>query len=277
MGIESIRYDGRHALVVGGATGMGAATAQLLRELGARVSVADVQPVPYPVDAAFRLDLRDTTAIDALIDALPGPVHALFACAGVSGDPFSGIDVMKINFIGQRRLIERAIGHGLLGSGAAIAAIASIGGFGWDRRLALIREFLANADPAAAVDWLQAHPECANYTFSKQAFITYCKYRAVELGRLGIRINATGPGPTLTPLMDSTPTWGSFMDNEFGRQTGRAGTSSLEQAWPLVFLNSAAASAVSGQVLFVDCGYSGAGEAGGIDSSLVNALAPRLS
>src|SRR6476660_8726809 len=43
-GVEQFRYDGKHALVVGGATGMGAAAAQIVRDLGATVTVMDYAP-----------------------------------------------------------------------------------------------------------------------------------------------------------------------------------------------------------------------------------------
>ena len=49
MGIESFRYDGKRALVVGGATGMGAAAAEIVRDLGAEVVVMDYADVSFPV------------------------------------------------------------------------------------------------------------------------------------------------------------------------------------------------------------------------------------
>jgi NAD(P)-dependent dehydrogenase (short-subunit alcohol dehydrogenase family) len=54
MGIEAFRYDGKTALVIGGATGMGAATAQVVSELGGSVTVMDVADVRFPVKRAVR-------------------------------------------------------------------------------------------------------------------------------------------------------------------------------------------------------------------------------
>ena len=48
MGIEDFRYDGKRAVVVGGATGMGAAVAKAVAGLGGEVIVLDVAPVEYP-------------------------------------------------------------------------------------------------------------------------------------------------------------------------------------------------------------------------------------
>ena len=49
MGIEDFRYDGKRAMVVGAATGMGAATARLVEDLGAEVIALDVAEISYPV------------------------------------------------------------------------------------------------------------------------------------------------------------------------------------------------------------------------------------
>jgi NAD(P)-dependent dehydrogenase (short-subunit alcohol dehydrogenase family) len=83
--------------------------------------------------------------------------------------------------------------------------IASIGGLRWEHNLDVIGEFFASRDHASAVAWIEAHPDRADYGFAKQAMIVYCGRHALDLQRRGIRINATAPGPTMTPLMDATP------------------------------------------------------------------------
>ena len=126
--VDQFRFDGRRAVVVGGATGMGAATARMLADLGAEVVALDVQDIPYEVDHSARVDLRSVASIDAALDEIGGPIDALFACAGIATD---GVPLMQVNFIGHRHLIETAIARGLMPAGSAIAAIASIGGLGW--------------------------------------------------------------------------------------------------------------------------------------------------
>ncbi len=272
MGIEQFRYDGKRAVVVGGATGIGAATARLLSELGADVVVLDVQDVPYAVSQTVRVDLRDPSSIDAALDASGGPIDALFACAGISVD---GVPLMQVNFLGHRHLIEQAVARSLMPDGSAIAAIASIGGLGWDRTMKTIRDFLQTPDFDTGTAWVESHPQHANYTFSKQVMIAYCGWRAPELLRRGIRINCIAPGPTMTPLMDATPVWLGF-EADYRRVMGRGGSSPEQQAAPLVFLNSDAASYVSGTVLNVDAGYVGGGTTGAIDAAVVQMLAPAL-
>ena len=75
MGMEQFRYDGKRVLVAGGATGMGAAVAKLVTELGGEVHVADVKPVDYPVANAVSMDLRDESAIDAALAEIGAPIH----------------------------------------------------------------------------------------------------------------------------------------------------------------------------------------------------------
>lgn len=58
-GIEQFRYDGKRALVVGGATGMGAAAAKIVGDLGAEVINLDYAPVDPSLGRGIQVDLRD--------------------------------------------------------------------------------------------------------------------------------------------------------------------------------------------------------------------------
>jgi NAD(P)-dependent dehydrogenase (short-subunit alcohol dehydrogenase family) len=283
MGIDRFRYDGKRVLVVGGASGMGAAIARLVGELGGEVLVADIQAVDFPVSRSIIMDLRDEGSIDTTLGEIGGPIHGLFSCAGVSGVPFSPVDVMLINFVGARHLIESAA-RDLMPPGSAVAVISSIGGIGWWDRLGQIAEFLDTPDFETGRKWCEAHLDAAgedigtrasaNYVFSKQAIDVYVQMRAVPLAHRGIRINATAPGPTLTPLMAATPSWQVFGDQMFKKAMQHEPSSSEEQAYPMVFLNSDAASHISGQVLSVDLGYTAGGLLGTVDSPLVQPLLP---
>ena len=83
---QLFRYDGKRALVVGGASGMGAATAKLVGELGAEVTVMDYAEISLPGVQAIPIDLRRRSSIDLALEQVGAPVHALFMCAGVA-DP----------------------------------------------------------------------------------------------------------------------------------------------------------------------------------------------
>src|SRR3954471_19294902 len=121
-GIDAFRYDGRRVLVVGGATGMGAAVAQTVIALGGEVVVMDYAPVGYPAKESFKVDLRELADVDAVLDKVGGPIHAVFSAAGVAdGTP----GIMKINFIAHRHIVERLITDGSLDRGGAVCMISS--------------------------------------------------------------------------------------------------------------------------------------------------------
>jgi NAD(P)-dependent dehydrogenase (short-subunit alcohol dehydrogenase family) len=281
MGMAQFRYDGKRVLVAGAATGMGAAVSKLVTQLGGEVYVADVKPVDYPVAKAVQMDLRDESSIDAALAEIGAPIHSIFSCAGVSGAPFSPVDVMLINFVGARHLVESAA-ESMMPEGSSIAFISSIGGLGWEKVLDRALEFLATPDYASAQRWCEANvagaPEqaeetaAANYQFSKRVINVYVQREAVPLCHRGIRINATGPGPTMTPLMDATPTWQMFGDMMFKAAMQRDPQTPEEQAPPLVFLNSPAAYGVSGQILNVDAGYTAGGVLGLHATPVVDSL-----
>ncbi len=81
---------------------------------------------------------------------------------------------------------------------------------------------------------------------------------AVSLGARGIRINCTGPGVTETPILDQLRTaYGQAFLDDIPKPLGRVSEPG-EQASVLLFLNSPAASYISGQVVWVDGGNVGA-------------------
>src|SRR3954453_20777965 len=151
---DAFRYDGKRALVVGGATGMGAAVAELVQDAGAEVVVMDRAPVTLEGAKAISLDLSDKASIDAAVDECGGPVHALFSCAGVA-DGTPGIE--KINFIGHRYLIDLLLARGMIGRVAAIGFISSAAGLGWEVNLPLLTEYLDISDFDAASQWALDH------------------------------------------------------------------------------------------------------------------------
>jgi NAD(P)-dependent dehydrogenase (short-subunit alcohol dehydrogenase family) len=265
VGIEKFRFDGKQALVVGGASGMGLAAATLLRELGATVTIADVKEPLAEVGAYVPLDLRDQAAIDGFVEGLTAPVHVILSCAGVA-DGTPGLP--QINFIGQRRLIEAALDRDLLPPGGAIGMIASIGGIAWAKHLDVVGDFLDAPDFDAASKWMEAHPEDAHYAFTKQAMIAYCAREAPALARRRLRINCIAPGPTMTPLMQSGEGWLDF-EAQFRAAMDHPGSQPEEQAYPLVFLVSDAASFVNGHCLVADLGFTAGGTAGVVESPVL--------
>lgn len=255
---DAFRFDGKRVLVVGGATGMGAAAAELALEAGAEVVVMDYAPVKLAGATAIRVNLAEKASIDAAVDECGGPVHALLACAGVA-DGTPGIE--RINFIGHRHLIDRMLGAGMLRRGAAIGFISSAAGLGWEKGFPELKELLETPDFDDAVAWVQKH-EKANYYWMKQAVCAYVSSQAFPLLKRGIRINAICPGPTDTPLAQANKdVWLAF-GADYRKEAGIETSTPMEQAYPLLFLCSDAAAAINGITLITDAGYMSSGITG---------------
>jgi NAD(P)-dependent dehydrogenase (short-subunit alcohol dehydrogenase family) len=252
---DAFKYDGKRVVVVGAASGMGAAVAALALDAGAEVIGMDFAAVTLEGAKAIHVNLADAATIDAAVDELGGPVHAVFSCAGVA-DGTPGIE--RINFIGHRYLIDLVLERDWLPRGSAIGFISSAAGLGWEANLELLKEFLAVTDFDAAAAWAQEHGK-ADYMWSKQAICAYVGREAMRLLKRGIRINAICPGPTDTPLAQANKDMWLGFGADYREEVGIEAATPLEQAYPLLFLCSDAASAISGQTLITDSGYFSAG------------------
>jgi NAD(P)-dependent dehydrogenase (short-subunit alcohol dehydrogenase family) len=259
---DGFRYDGKRVLVVGGATGMGAATAELVQDAGAEVVVMDFAEVTLPGAKAIHVNLGEVASIDQAIDECGGPIHALFSCAGVAdGTP----NIEKINFLGHRYMIDQLIEKGFLGRGAAIGFISSAAGLGWESNYDKLTELLDTTDVESGSKWMVEN-NMADYFHSKQAVCAYVAREAFPKLKQGIRINAICPGPTDTQLAQANKEMWLGFGSDFRGELGIEASTSLEQAYPLVFLCSDGAAAINGITLISDAGY--------MSSGITNAFPP---
>ena len=91
---DVLGYSGKRVIVSGAASGMGAATAELLVELGAEVHAIDIKKPDLSGLASFtETDLREPDQIEAAVDRIGKVIDALFNCAGLP-NTFSNLDVM---------------------------------------------------------------------------------------------------------------------------------------------------------------------------------------
>jgi len=250
-------YEGRRAVVTGCASGIGAQVAQQLSELGAQVIGLDRSPA-LGVNDFRQVDLSDRASIDRAAASIEGPVDALFNLAGVSsgiGDPLL---VVTINFLGLRHLTEALIPR--MPAGSSIVSVSSLAAASYREHGQQVAPLLRTATMHEGVRGCESHLDTLGngYQLSKEAIILYTMSSVVELGKRGIRINCTGPGVTETPILDQLRTaYGpSYLDG-IAKPLGRI-CEAAEQAAVLVFLNSRAASYISGQVVWVDGGNVGA-------------------
>ena len=247
---SSFRLDGKVAVVTGAGQGIGRAIAHALGEAGATVAVtglpklrADLEAVCAEVaDAggaatAFDLDVSDTTSITSAFDQI---------IAGLGQ-----IDVLVNN-------------AGIRANGPSLALTEA----DWDMVLAVNLKGTFFCSQAAAKDMIKrggsivnlasqlvvsAAPERAAYIASKGGIASLTKTLAVEWARHGITVNAIGPGPTDTPMTassDQATAERLAVRSPIGRRLLPE-----EVANSVVFLASSAASAITGQLLMVDGGW----------------------
>jgi NAD(P)-dependent dehydrogenase (short-subunit alcohol dehydrogenase family) len=256
---ELWRYDGRRAVVTGCASGIGEHVARQLTELGADVIGLDQRRPAFEINEFHEVDLADPASIDSAVAAIDGSVDALFNVAGVSSGIGNPPLVVTINFLGLRQVTEALIRR--MPAGSSIACVSSLAAAAYREHLSSVAPLLHTASMQEGIDWCHGHPDAltgGGYQLSKEAIILYAMRSATALGARGIRINCTGPGVTETPILDQLRTaYGQGFLDDIPKPLGRiAGPD--EQAAVLIFLNSRAASYISGQVVWVDGGNVGA-------------------
>jgi NAD(P)-dependent dehydrogenase (short-subunit alcohol dehydrogenase family) len=271
---DLVNYKNKRVVVSGCFSGMGEATARLLLNLGADVHGLDYKDSSLPLASFTRLDLREPSSIDAAVQKIGGRVDALFNCAGLP-QTFPPLEVMKVNYAGTRFLTERMVP--LMQSGGAIACVASTAGFGWSRKVPVIMELLKNDTYAGAVKWCESNLETVaeGYSFSKEVMIVWTMMTAARLIKRGIRLNCTLPGPTQTPMMSQFESKTAASVIAAATQPINRRSTPEEQAGPLVFLNSDAASYVNGVAFPVDGGFMGGVMTGQVDVSAMMAGAAK--
>jgi NAD(P)-dependent dehydrogenase (short-subunit alcohol dehydrogenase family) len=243
------------ALVTGGATGIGFATALALGRDGARVVLAGLpgSPLPEAVDAlladgidaiAVEADVGRAAdaerAVAAAVEAY-GRLDALVNCAGTSAvAPLATMDEADWD-----RVFDTNVRGVFLMSRAAIPALAASGAGA-----------IVNVASQLA---LAAVPGFSAYCASKAAVLHLTRCMALELLPSGVRVNAVCPGGVDTPLLqrafpDGRGPQGTLDDLVAAHPIGRLGRPE-EVAAAIRFLVSAEASFVVGAGLVVDGGY----------------------
>lgn len=255
---DPLQYRGRHAVVTGCSSGMGAETVRLLHELGATVTGLDVQEPTGPVDAYHRLDLRDRGSIDDAVSAISGDVRAVFSVAGLPGPPFSELDTVLVNFVGARHLVESLVPR--MPAGSAAVCVASNAGLGWEQEIDDLLPVVRIEGFDALKAWCEENPDrlTSGYMVSKKLTNAWVAWRAPGLLAHGIRLNCSNPGPTDTAMMPrfEDQVGKDFIDAFVGPSKRRS--TAEEQAWPLLFLNSPRSSYIAGEALHADAGFLGA-------------------
>ena len=232
------RLQGMVAVVTGGASGIGAASATRLGAEGATVVTVDV------ADGADRqLDVRDEEAIAALfadVVAEHSRVDIVVNAAGVAG----GGPVHILDETEWDRVVDINLkGTFLVAKHAAIAMLPLKSGS------------IVNI---ASIEGLEGTEGGSSYNASKGGVVMLTKSIAIDYGRRGIRVNCVCPGAIDTPMLrsiidpDGMASYTERMREE--HLLGRFGQAS-EVAAAVAFLASADASFITGHALVVDGGF----------------------
>ncbi|TAL04310.1 MAG: SDR family oxidoreductase [Rhodospirillaceae bacterium] len=259
-----VSYKNKRVIISGCFSGMGEATARLLLTLGAEVHGLDYKECKLKLASFTHVDLRDPASIDAAVGKIGGKVDALFNCAGLP-QTFPPVEVMKVNYIGARRMTERVVP--LMSAGGAVVSIASTAGLRWSTRIPVIMGLLKQDTFEGAVKWCEDNKDTVaeGYSFSKEAMIVWTMFTSSHLIKRGIRINCTLPGPTQTPMMADFESATAVSVIDAATQPINRRSTPEEQAGPLVFLNSDAASYINGVAFPVDGGFMGGLATGQVD------------
>lgn len=189
------RLQDRVAIITGGGSGIGLATARRFAAEGARVVIADVDPdagtrAAAEVGGVFRpVDVADQASVDALFDGIAedfGRVDIAFNNAGISPADDDSIEttelpawdrVQQVNLTSVYLCARAALRHMVpAGSGSII-------------------------NTASFVALLGSATSQISYTASKGGVLAMTRELGVQFARQGIRVNALCPGPVNTPLL----------------------------------------------------------------------------
>jgi NAD(P)-dependent dehydrogenase (short-subunit alcohol dehydrogenase family) len=243
------KLNGKVAVVTGGNSGIGLATAKLFRAEGAKVAIAgrDQKTLDAAVKEiggdtlAVRADVAKLADIDKLFQAVKekfGKIDVLFANAGIG--KFAGIEQTSeelfdqqfdVNVKGLYFTIQKALA--LLNDGGSIILNSSVAG--------------VTGNEATTV-----------YSATKAAVRSFARTLTAELIGRGIRVNVVSPGPIATPIFGRVGLPPEAIDDLAKHFVSMVPMKRIGQpeevANTVAFLASSESSFISGQEIFVDGG-----------------------
>lgn len=243
----NIDFKGRHAVITGGASGIGLATARMFARSGAKVSVVDRDERGRDVvedfgGTLFCCDVGDENAVEALAVKLmdgDATVNVLVTCAGVLQRTLTPAELswaewdrtMQVHLRGTYACCKSFGSRMADAKQGAIVTISSVAGIG--------------SGPLHA------------YGPAKAAIAHLSKTLAAEWGPSAVRVNSVAPGFTMTPALEKgLDDTGPLTKEQLTKQAAlKRLVEADEIAAAILFLSSDMASAITGITLPVDAGF----------------------
>ena len=240
--------------MTGGATGIGAATKNQLRDEGHNVIVVDIMDADIIADLSTPAGRR--TAVDGIRVSAPEGLDGFIACAGLGPNVKPHSLVTRVNYFGALATIEGV--KNLVAKNKGVIIVISSN----SAPMAGINEAYINLclegkedEACALIDTLDGSNA---YAGSKQAITRWMRRNTAIYATEGVRMNAVAPGITRTPLTERVmedPEFAQAM-KDFGDSVPTGSIGRPEQiAAAICFLLRPEADFVCGSVLFVDGGH----------------------
>jgi 3-oxoacyl-[acyl-carrier protein] reductase len=238
----SFDFTGTAALITGGTSGIGHATATLFRDAGAEVTITGTKPAATDYDTdlsgmAYRqLQITDPKSVDTLaqtftrLDVLVNNAGANFP-GGLDESKSDGFDAsVALNLTGPYRLtvgLYRALRASNAAGGASVVNLASMSA-------------------------LRAVPLVPGYGAAKAGIVCITRNLAVKWASKGIRVNAVAPGAIDTPMTAPMHVAAELVDSELAHIPLRRFGSVGEIAPTVAFLCTEQSSYTNGALFVVD-------------------------
>lgn len=248
---DIFRLDGQVALVVGGGSGIGRASAEALAAQGAKVVVADMK-AEAAAETAGRIEsnggtaeadvvnLTDAEAVRSLITDIVRRYGRLDVAVTT---PSINVRKPVMNYTGEE--FDRVVNVNLKGTFNLLTEAGRV----------MAEQGSGSLIAFSSIRSLVVEPGQAVYAMTKAGTVQLIRGLAVELGPKGVRANAIGPGVIDTPLtapIKNQPDWyNAYAEHSILRRWGRP----EEIGGVVAFLASRAASYITGTIIFVDGGW----------------------
>ncbi len=181
------RFSGRVALVTGGGSGIGHATASRLLREGAKVATLDLGGTPPEGALALSADVSDSSQVNAAVARATeelGPLDILVCSAGITGESLSTVVVTDEEW----RRVMAIDADGVFFCNRAVLAGMVERGYGW----------IVNV---ASIAGKEGNPMAAAYSSAKAAVIAMTKSIGKDVARTGVLVNCIAPAVIETPML----------------------------------------------------------------------------